>query len=233
MRARLVMATILTAIYCFAAHAQSPRVAGHAPGAGGISLYYEIVGSGPDTVLFLHGTPSTMYSLARDFGTLSRDFTLVFFDQPLSADGEGHPHIERERGLLRARWGWRSARPHDLHGLHQSDRPLERVPQLANVSRPIVRREHRERLRCQNARRVGAHLAKKVSREQWQVLEAFAKGRNREGDDREPVVEVLAKPPARNFHCNVSMARRDDPHIRGQLAFGTEPSDFARLENPQ
>ncbi len=81
MRAQLILGTIFTATVGLAAHAQSSRVAGHAPGAGGVSLYYEVVGSGRDTVLFLHGTPSTMYSFARDFGNLSRDFTLVFFDQ--------------------------------------------------------------------------------------------------------------------------------------------------------
>jgi proline iminopeptidase len=71
------------AIMMFAANlsAQTARPAGHAAGSGGVSIYYEVVGTGPDTVLFVHGTPSTMYTLARDFGELERDFTLVFFDQ--------------------------------------------------------------------------------------------------------------------------------------------------------
>lgn len=81
MRAQLIIATIFTVMCGAAVHAQTPRRAGHAAGASGVSIYYEVVGTGPDTVLFLHGTPSTMYSLARDFGDLSRDFALVFFDQ--------------------------------------------------------------------------------------------------------------------------------------------------------
>jgi proline iminopeptidase len=46
-----------------------------------VRLFYQVVGTGPDTVVFVHGTPSTMYSLARDFSGLGDGFTLVFFDQ--------------------------------------------------------------------------------------------------------------------------------------------------------
>jgi proline iminopeptidase len=81
MRPCVALALLLTAVCGAAAHGQVARVGGHAPGAGGVSIYYEIVGAAPDTLLFLHGTPSTMYSLARDFDELAREFTLVFFDQ--------------------------------------------------------------------------------------------------------------------------------------------------------
>jgi proline iminopeptidase len=81
MRRVLLTATLATITCAAGATAQTPLRAGHTPGSEGVSIYYEIRGTGPDTVLFVHGTPSTMYMLARDFGALERDFTLVFFDQ--------------------------------------------------------------------------------------------------------------------------------------------------------
>ncbi len=47
----------------------------------GIKLYYEIVGSGKDTIIFLHGTPSTMYAFVNDLDILSNHFTMIFYDQ--------------------------------------------------------------------------------------------------------------------------------------------------------
>ena len=61
--------------------AQAKVMSGYVAGAGGVRIFYELVGNGPDTVAFLHGTPSTMYSLARDFAGLGDRFTLLFFDQ--------------------------------------------------------------------------------------------------------------------------------------------------------
>lgn len=47
----------------------------------GVNLYYEIKGTGKDTIVFLHGTPSTMYAFLKDFDFLYEDFTLIFYDQ--------------------------------------------------------------------------------------------------------------------------------------------------------
>jgi pimeloyl-ACP methyl ester carboxylesterase len=57
------------------------RAHGHLKGAEGARLFFETVGEAPDTLVFVHGTPSTMYSLAHDFDRLADQFTLVFFDQ--------------------------------------------------------------------------------------------------------------------------------------------------------
>lgn len=61
--------------------AQEPASRGVAVGRDSVRLYYETVGHGADTVVFLHGTPSTMYSLARDLSVLGNALTLIFFDQ--------------------------------------------------------------------------------------------------------------------------------------------------------
>lgn len=47
----------------------------------GVELYYEIVGSGKDTIIFLHGSPSTMYAFVNDLDILSSHFTMIFYDQ--------------------------------------------------------------------------------------------------------------------------------------------------------
>ncbi|MBM2812138.1 MAG: hypothetical protein HW416_2897 [Chloroflexi bacterium] len=41
--------------------AQAKVTSGYVAGAGGVRIFYELVGNGPDTVAFVHGTPSTMY----------------------------------------------------------------------------------------------------------------------------------------------------------------------------
>jgi proline iminopeptidase len=50
--------------------------------ADGVSLHYELRGSGPDTLIALHGGPglSSAY-LASDLDLLARDQTLIFYDQ--------------------------------------------------------------------------------------------------------------------------------------------------------
>jgi proline iminopeptidase len=78
---RLLCAMVAATFVTAATFAQAPHRSGRVTGAGGVSLYYEVHGAASDTVVFLHGTPSTMYSLARDFTELARDFQLVFFDQ--------------------------------------------------------------------------------------------------------------------------------------------------------
>lgn len=79
---RRVLALSLFAILLPVTLDAQPKVkSGHVSGAGSVRIFYELVGNGPDTVVFVHGTPSTMYSLARDFVGLGDRFTLLFFDQ--------------------------------------------------------------------------------------------------------------------------------------------------------
>ncbi len=69
---RFFYAFVVATLATHAIQGQVPTSRGTAFGADSVRLYYEIVGRGADTVLFLHGTPSTMYSLARDFSQLGR-----------------------------------------------------------------------------------------------------------------------------------------------------------------
>jgi proline-specific peptidase len=47
----------------------------------GVELFYETVGIGKDTIIFLHGVPSTMYAFVSDLEIFSDYFTMIFFDQ--------------------------------------------------------------------------------------------------------------------------------------------------------
>lgn len=55
---------------------------GHVDAGGGVRLGYRKVGSGPQTIVVLHGGPGfTMDYLADDLLQLARDHTLIFYDQ--------------------------------------------------------------------------------------------------------------------------------------------------------
>jgi proline iminopeptidase len=55
---------------------------GHLDAGAGVRLGYRIVGSGPDTLIVIHGGPGfTMDYLAADFEPLAARHTLVFYDQ--------------------------------------------------------------------------------------------------------------------------------------------------------
>jgi proline iminopeptidase len=77
----LVPGVVLILVSCAPAAGVQERVEGFARSPDGIELYYESTGEGPETIVFIHGTPSTMYSLAKDFDELACDFRLVFYDQ--------------------------------------------------------------------------------------------------------------------------------------------------------
>jgi proline-specific peptidase len=86
-------ALILALLISSAAFAQEvSRKQGYFEGADGARLFYEKVGAGADTLVLVHGTPSNMYSLARDFDDLAKELTLIFFDQ--RGGGRSEPLLE-------------------------------------------------------------------------------------------------------------------------------------------
>jgi proline iminopeptidase len=72
------------------------RDTGFATGADGVRLFYRIEGSGPDTVVVLHGGPALgLAYLAPDLEPLGREHTLLFYDQR----GVGRSWSERDVDL--------------------------------------------------------------------------------------------------------------------------------------
>jgi proline iminopeptidase len=62
--------------------ARPPVNEGHLDAGNGVRLAYRIVGTGPDTLIVIHGGPGlTMDYLATDFEPLARRHALVFYDQ--------------------------------------------------------------------------------------------------------------------------------------------------------
>lgn len=59
-----------------------PSRDGYLAGSGGVQLYYRVVGTGPDTVVVLHGGPGmSMGYLDRDLAPLAHGRTMIFYDQ--------------------------------------------------------------------------------------------------------------------------------------------------------
>ena len=55
---------------------------GHLAGADGVDLYYRVVGTGPDTVVVLHGGPGlSMSYLQADLAPLAHGRTIIYYDQ--------------------------------------------------------------------------------------------------------------------------------------------------------
>ena len=90
--------------------ATQARAEGFAKGADGVRLHYETIGEGSPPLIFIHGTPSTMYSMAPDFQTLGTTRKLIFYDQ--RGGGRSEPIIDP------ARLGWRH-HVADLEALRQ------------------------------------------------------------------------------------------------------------------
>lgn len=70
-------------------------------GAAGARLHYRVLGSGPDTVVVLHGGPGAgMNSVLPVFAPLAERFTLIFYDQR----GGGRSSLPADTSLLHARY---------------------------------------------------------------------------------------------------------------------------------
>ena len=62
--------------------ARPPVSEGHLDAGGGVRLGYRITGSGPDTLIVIHGGPGFTFDyLAADFDALAKRHALVFYDQ--------------------------------------------------------------------------------------------------------------------------------------------------------
>src|SRR5215203_431899 len=64
-----------------------PERSRYVAGEGGVRLFYQVDGGGPDTVVVLHGGPGlNLEGLRPDLKPLARRHTLLYFDQR----GSGH-----------------------------------------------------------------------------------------------------------------------------------------------
>lgn len=95
-------ATLLLLLYaCSANGIGSAHEEGYLTGANGASLYYQIIGSGTDTVVVVHGGPGAgMNTVIPGFRPLAEQYVLLFYDQR----GGGRSELPADTTELRPRY---------------------------------------------------------------------------------------------------------------------------------
>src|SRR4051794_38055021 len=108
--------------------------------------------------------------------------------------------------------------------------------EFTNVSRPGLLFEHLEGGgfdgRSADAE-FGAVFPKKILNERGNIFAAFSKRRQLNGDDVEPVIEVLPKSASRNLFFQISMGGGDHPNIDGECFFSAEALEGLILQNTE
>ena len=113
---------------------------------------------------------------------------------------------------------------------------LDRVLELANVARPVIRREHVDRRRrdAPDALAVFARvLLDEVIGEQHDVRLPLAQRRREDGEDGQPVVQVGAEPPFLHQRFERLVGRGDQPDVDLDRCRAAETLDLALLQHAQ
>src|SRR5262245_48322116 len=116
------------------------------------------------------------------------------------------------------------------------DGTLDHVPELADVARPSVAHQLRQRLvRAPVDPLLPRHLAvaQELAHEQRNVLDALPQRRYAHGDDVDPVVEVLAHAALGHGCGQIHVGGADDPHVDLDPAVRAELLDLSLLQDPQ
>ena len=95
------MVAAAVALAVAAPHTPRPRPAreGYVPASDSVRLYYRVVGTGPDTLIAIHGGPGVdLESIAADFAPLAAHHTVIFYDQR----GAGRSTLPRDTTVLTA-----------------------------------------------------------------------------------------------------------------------------------
>ena len=114
---------------------------GYLEGAGGARIFYKVAGSGPDTVVAIHGGPGgNMGNFGTDLEPLTRNHVVIFWDQR----GGGRSELPADTALLDARHS-----VGDLDALRRYFR-MEKMTLLAHSFGPVLAaryaQEHPERV---------------------------------------------------------------------------------------
>lgn len=96
-----LMAPMTTAVVLAAVVVSAQvRTEGYLPGAGGVQLFYRVVGAG-DPVIVIHGGPGgDMELLSQDLEPLSKNHRLIFYDQR----GGGRSDLPKDTSFLDAKY---------------------------------------------------------------------------------------------------------------------------------
>ena len=141
--------------------------------------------------------------------------------------------LHRRRGLGRMRL-WQAQRGSgDLALGVEQRQAFHEIGQLTHVARPRVAQQRGARLLAQTALAdaiVRARPLEEVIGQLHDVRAALAQRRQRQRDDGESVIEILAEAAPANRLAEVLVGRRDEPHVDGLVARAAEPAHHALLE---
>src|SRR5437762_2165463 len=130
------------------------------------------------------------------------------------------------RGQCQARGG-------DHRSIRKQSRPLEDVAELADISGPAVTEQRRASVGSQRLARqavVNADASQEMLGERGDVLRALAQRRQRDGQDSQAVIEILAEAPGVDGGGQLLAAGREDPDVDG-LAPGAADRKSTRLNS--
>src|SRR5262249_43915087 len=118
----------------------------------------------------------------------------------------------------------------------QDLRPLVEVLQLSYVRRPGVRGQPVQDVRTQRTHGL-PHLRRvvhgEVPSEARDVLRPLSQGRQGDGEDVEPVIEVRAEAPLAHGSLEVAIRGRDQPHVYFQRLRPADALELALLQYAQ
>ena len=148
------------------------------------------------------------------------------------------PVARLPRGGRRFFWAQRRrqvlGRDH-VAGRHD-DQPLDHVPELAHVARPVVGQEIAERLageRLGALAVLGAELRDELAHVRGNVVLAGSQRRDLDRDDVQPIVEVLAELPLADQRRQIAIGRGDHPHVHAECVLAADALERLLLERAQ
>jgi hypothetical protein len=135
--------------------------------------------------------------------------------------------------------GHRCRRQREIGGgddrlLDEERHPIHRVRQLANVAGPGIAEDRAAGVVAQLLRRnrvVRACASEEGLGQLQDVLASLAERGEREDEHREPVVEILAKPPLANSLTQVAVRRRNDQHVDRTASCFPQRPDFTGFDH--
>ena len=110
------------------------------------------------------------------------------------------------------------------------------ILELADIARPGIALKHGEGLRVDAVDVLSlfrGEAGDEAADELGHVLEAFAQGGHPDGEDVEPVIEVLAEAPLLHEADQILVGRRDQPEVDLDRVLGADGIDLALLQRTQ
>src|SRR5919198_1285485 len=116
----------------------------------------------------------------------------------------------------------------DQRSLLEEGDPFDHVAQFTDIPRPWVCKKSAVNVRAELLRReaiVPGCPIEEMLGEDREIAPAFAEWRNPERDDREPMIEVFAEPPATRGRAEILVTGGEDPHVHRPTPCAAEPAD--------